>query len=73
MLRKSRGLGADLVAIRRQYSLTQSFTASILEVSVDTLARWEKDRRAIPQYVWDVLSCYKMRTAGLTLPYDKHR
>ena len=43
--------GNDLKSFREKYNFTQESLAKVLGVSTNTVARWERDERKIPEYL----------------------
>ena len=59
---------------RTDLGMTQrEFGSRMLGVSHITVCDWENDKRPIPDYVWDVISCALMRSVGVKLSYDHLR
>jgi len=71
----SKSAQAQLLKVTRaDLGMTQrEFAGKILDVSHITVCDWENDKRPIPSYVWDVISCALMRSVGVVMPYDHMR
>lgn len=57
--------GPDLIALRERLTLTQETFGYLLNVSKQTVLRWEKDGELIPQWADPVLTCVDRLEGGL--------
>ncbi len=60
-----------LTKAKRDLDLTGAQLADILDVTRETISRYETGRLTVPTWVWAVLSVYVLKRAGwITIPYE---
>ncbi len=62
----------ELISRRRSMEMTQAELATELEVSANTVARWERGERAIPPYLKLALDTIEQNLMNLT-PIEAYR
>lgn len=65
MIYTSRMIGQDLRQFRKKLNLTQEEFAKQLSVAPNTVARWERDERAIPPHLPLALEALEARLSKI--------